>query len=261
MVLASAAVAFMIGAGCCSTSLGSAGTEPATGGPLLGVHGFGQDELERLAAQEVARYWRELSGGRAELGSEQRHQQEDLAGRLARRLAGSATLEVLGPQVVVATQGHPIHAMLGSLDGSHSAAMGALGTGSDHHLVRSLRLSRRGSVGPVVVCAGATPRATLYAAYSLLEHLGARFYLHGDVLPAPNAALQLPLDLSRTFTPRFAVRGLNPFHDFGESSLQPLRRSPPTTTTTTIPFSLAVSLWLSESPRTVCSDGPRLLDA
>jgi hypothetical protein len=64
-----------------------------------------------------------------------------------------------------------------------------------------------------VVCTGATPRAVLYSVYSLLESLGARFYLTGDVLPKPNPELRLPTSL-QFFEPIFLERGLQPFHDF-----------------------------------------------
>jgi hypothetical protein len=63
------------------------------------------------------------------------------------------------------------------------------------------------------VCTGVTPRAVLYAIYSLLESLGARFYLTSDVLPKPNTFLRLPTSL-HFFEPIFQERGIQPFHDF-----------------------------------------------
>ncbi len=71
-------------------------------------------------------------------------------------------------------------------------------------------------VAPVsggVVCAGPTPRAALYSVYTLLEALGARFFITGDVLPAPNASLALPT-AALLREPVFSDRGFNPFHDF-----------------------------------------------
>jgi hypothetical protein len=69
---------------------------------------------------------------------------------------------------------------------------------------------------PVTVCTGSTPRATLYAVYSLLESLGARFALSGDLLPQPNAGLELPAAEAAPLlaSPIFSRRGLQPFHDF-----------------------------------------------
>ena len=84
------------------------------------------------------------------------------------------------------------------------AALRAL-AGDDAHLVAP--------VAGGVLCAGPTPRAALYAVYSLLEALGARFYLSGDILPPPNASLALPAS-PLLQAPAFAERGLNPFHDF-----------------------------------------------
>ena len=87
---------------------------------------------------------------------------------------------------------------------------------SDAHMVRTVHLTADYHV--IVVC-GATPKAVLYAAYTFAEQLGARFMLHGDVLPAVNATFRLPTNLSLSLTPAFALRGLQPFHDFsaGES--------------------------------------------
>lgn len=55
---------------------------------------------------------------------------------------------------------------------------------------------------------------TLYGAYRFAERLGVRFYLHGDVVPDLQIA-GLP-DLEETGRPIFAVRGIQPFHDFPE---------------------------------------------
>ncbi|MHB8524327.1 MAG: malectin domain-containing carbohydrate-binding protein, partial [Limisphaerales bacterium] len=91
----------------------------------------------------------------------------------------------------------------------------------------------------VVVIAGGDEVGTLYGAYRFAEHLGVRFYLHGDVIPdepLPTASrafdqrkgaeqLQrssgartsdwLP-DLDEQRQPLFALRGIQPFHDFPE---------------------------------------------
>ena len=44
-----------------------------------------------------------------------------------------------------------------------------------------------------ITMTGKTPVATLYAAYALAEHLGARFYLHGDALPGSPVSTTLLL--------------------------------------------------------------------
>ena len=68
---------------------------------------------------------------------------------------------------------------------------------------------------PALLVAGGDPVGTLYAAYRFAEHLGVRFYLHGDVIPDERAILALP-SLDERAQPLFALRGIQPFHDFPE---------------------------------------------
>jgi hypothetical protein len=67
----------------------------------------------------------------------------------------------------------------------------------------------------IVLVVGGDDVGTLYAAYRFAEHLGVRFYLHGDVIPDGHVALELP-QLDERGKPLFALRGLQPFHDFLE---------------------------------------------
>ncbi len=67
----------------------------------------------------------------------------------------------------------------------------------------------------VLAVAGGDEFGTLYGAYRLAEHLGVRFYLHGDVIPDRQVALELPA-LDETRRPLFERRGIQPFHDFPE---------------------------------------------
>jgi Malectin domain len=70
------------------------------------------------------------------------------------------------------------------------------------------------SQGTVLVAGGSGP-AVLYGAYQMAEKLGVRFFLEGDVVP--DGTLDGPvLDLDETGHPLFAVRGIQPFHDFPE---------------------------------------------
>ncbi len=55
----------------------------------------------------------------------------------------------------------------------------------------------------------------LYGAYRFAELLGVRFYLHGDVIPDRRIPLALP-QIHKTASPLFALRGIQPFHDFPE---------------------------------------------
>ena len=82
----------------------------------------------------------------------------------------------------------------------------------DSHLVHTTRTAASGH--NVTVCTGATPRAVLYAVYTMLEELGARFYMDSDAIPPPNPNLTfLPLG-TIVRDAKFATRGLQPFHDF-----------------------------------------------
>jgi len=62
---------------------------------------------------------------------------------------------------------------------------------------------------------GGDDAGTLYAAYRLAEVLGVRFYLHGDVIPDKQVEWELPV-LDQRRAPLFALRGIQPFHDFPE---------------------------------------------
>jgi len=63
---------------------------------------------------------------------------------------------------------------------------------------------------------GGSPLAVLYGAYRLVEHLGVRFYLDGDVIPDARLVWALP-QLNERAKPQFELRGLNPWgsHPFG----------------------------------------------
>jgi len=62
---------------------------------------------------------------------------------------------------------------------------------------------------------GGSDIAALYGAYDFAEHLGVRFYLHGDVIPDKKIPFVLP-NLNVTRNPLFNARGIQPFHDFQE---------------------------------------------
>jgi hypothetical protein len=69
--------------------------------------------------------------------------------------------------------------------------------------------------GQSVLIIGGDSTGTLYAAYRFAEHLGVRFYMHGDVMPHRQSALKIP-NLNETGKPLFNLRGIQPFHDFPE---------------------------------------------
>lgn len=73
-----------------------------------------------------------------------------------------------------------------------------------------------GAARTVLIAGGSGP-AVLYGAYQFAEKLGVRFGLEGDVVPdARIEPASLALDLDETGRPLFAVRGIQPFHDFPE---------------------------------------------
>lgn len=155
----------------------------------------------RLAARDAVRYLRLLRCG---------------VGAAAAACESAVSLRVV-PQLDVV----PLAAAAATVVVSTLARVPArlllpdLTLGDDAHAVYTAPPHLRVGDGPVTVCTGATPRAALYAVYMLLESLGARFTLSGDALPAANASLELPLaGRPLRAAPRFAQRGLQPFHDF-----------------------------------------------
>lgn len=83
--------------------------------------------------------------------------------------------------------------------------------GEQDYWLKSLRQGGR----MITLVAGGSDVATLYAAYGFAEKLGVRFYLHGDVIPDQRLPLPLPVVDERRM-PLFALRGIQPFHDFPE---------------------------------------------
>jgi hypothetical protein len=73
-------------------------------------------------------------------------------------------------------------------------------------------------VGGTLYLVGGDDAGTLYAAYRFAEHLGVRFELHGDIVPDGHffPDFRLFLNLNECGSPLFALRGIQPFHDFAE---------------------------------------------
>ncbi len=66
-----------------------------------------------------------------------------------------------------------------------------------------------------LVITGGDDAGTLYGAYRFAEHIGIRFYMHGDVIPDGRIHFELPM-LYELSKPLFDLRGIQPFHDFPE---------------------------------------------
>ena len=143
---------------------------------------------ERLAAQEIRRYVYVRTASLLPIV-------EDPAG-------------AEGGLIVVGSKKRP--AVKGLLDDA-SLKASVEGLAAEQYLLRSIRHRGRG----VVLVAGGDDAGTLYAAYHLAEVLGVRFYLHGDVIPDEPMEWKLP-DLDERAAPLFALRGIQPFHDFPE---------------------------------------------
>ena len=160
--------------------------------------------LERLAAQELRRYWHACSSGALPTISDDTALLNDARG---------------GEVLVLGSQDGVREVLAAQLGGGAADALGAAAAGGaggpDAHTVATVHRSGSGAgARHVVALTGVTPKAVLYAAYTFVEYaLGVRFLLHGDVLPPQQDAFVLP-ELSLSLAPVFELRGLQPFHDF-----------------------------------------------
>jgi hypothetical protein len=143
---------------------------------------------ERLAAQEIRRYVYLRTGTLLPIVEEPAKTQDGLI--VVGRKDRAAVQAVLSEPAL-------------------KAAVNALG--AEQYVVRTIQHEGR----PVVLVAGGDAPGTLYGAYRLAEHLGVRFYLHGDELPDRPMPLAIP-PINATGNPLFDRRGIQPFHDFPE---------------------------------------------
>ena len=135
--------------------------------------------MERLAALEVQRYVYLRTG-------------------VVPSLSGKAGQE----RIVIAKKGDPIIAA--------AVAKEANALSNQQYLIRTVRSGGKTTWWIV----GGDDVGTLYGAYKFVEELGARFYLHGDVIPDKRLT-KLPV-VNETGKPIFSIRGIQPFHDFPE---------------------------------------------
>jgi len=144
---------------------------------------------ERLAAKEIRRYMYLRSGN------------------LVPIVAEIQPGEDIG-QIVVGCKSRPaVKALL--VDDKLKTSVEGLG--SEQYLLAAIRDPHR----PMQLVAGGDPIGTLYGAYRLAEHLGMRFYMHGDVVPDRPAPFKMPA-VDEQGKPLFRRRGIQPFHDFPE---------------------------------------------
>ncbi len=150
--------------------------------------------MEKLAAREVRRYVYLRTGSLLPIMTEQK-------GALPR---GNLVLVSRKDRALVRTACGP-------------GAVTSLGTlpAQAYCLKTHPRERGDGAGAQVLLVTGGDDAGTLYAAYRFAEVLGMRFYLHGDVVPDEQVAWTLPM-LNERGAPLFALRGIQPFHDFPE---------------------------------------------
>lgn len=179
------------------TALISAGCQefrthlPKTAGDVTIVCPKDASMPERLAAKEIRRYIYLRTGSLLPIVPAER------------KLPSRASL------IVVGQKDRPVVWALTRKNEGLVAAITWLGP--QQYLLRTLAHGKQ----QVLLIAGGDPVATLYGAYRFAEHLGVRFYLHGDTIPDERIALSLP-ELDEIARPLFGVRGIQPFHDFPE---------------------------------------------
>jgi hypothetical protein len=109
--------------------------------------------------------------------------------------------------IVIAEKGSGL--LVGLADPAAAARVAELG--AQGYLLKTTRHHGK----KLVLLVGGDGPGVLYAAYRLAEHLGVRFYLEGDVVPDEKLSA-FHLDFDERDRPLFAVRGIQPFHDFPE---------------------------------------------
>ncbi len=138
-----------------------------------------------LAAREIGRYLYVRTGSRARIAPER-----GARGR---------------PTMYVTTRDRHLHGVDSTFAGR------AARLGPQEYLLHTVDTPR----GRTLYIIGGDPIGALYGAYRFAEHLGVRFYLHGDVIPDARRPAELPV-LDEHGTPLFGLRGIQPFHDFPE---------------------------------------------
>jgi len=147
--------------------------------------------LENLAAREVRRYLYLRTG------------------RLLPIVRTLPRLPRAKAVISVGQKGSPAVSTLVAGDRGLSALVDSLGP--QQYLLKTISRNDR----PTLLIIGGDELGTLYGSYRFAEHLGVRFYLHGDVIPEQRIDPEIPR-LNETGRPLFETRGIQPFHDFPE---------------------------------------------
>ena len=174
---------------CCLCVLAAMAARAESAAPVAVVCDKDASFAEKLASKEVRRYVYLRTGKLL-----------PIVDNLAAQAEGS--LIVLGAKGRAAVQAVSTDAKLTQV---------VEGLAPEQYVLKTVKLGGR----PVLLIAGGDPIGTLYGAYRFAEHLGVRFYMHGDVVPDQQTSLELPA-LDETRKPLFTHRGIQPFHDFPE---------------------------------------------
>lgn len=162
--------------------------------PLLRLPGIALPEdasgLEDFAAREVRRYLYLRTGALT------------TSRPTVQAVPGEAGL------IVVARHDRPL---VRDLVTEPAARLALAGLGPQEYWLKTLSIDGRW----VWIVTGGDDLGTLYAAYAFAGQMGVRFYLHGDVIPDGRVELPLPV-MDQRGMPIFALRGIQPFHDFPE---------------------------------------------
>lgn len=145
-------------------------------------------KMEKLAAREIVRYTYLRTG--------------------VIPVISVASKQILNQSIVVMRKGH--FAPTSIIDAKTRASISKLGP--QQYILKTLT-GQKGAKTILII--GGDDVGTLYGAYRYAEHLGVRFYLHGDVVPDTRIKSSLPM-LNEIGKPLFSIRGIQPFHDFFE---------------------------------------------
>jgi len=111
--------------------------------------------------------------------------------------------------IVIGQKGRPAIKALSGKNKKLASAVASLEP--QQYMLKTIAFRKR----PAVLITGGDSIGTLYAAYRFAEHLGVRFYMHGDTISDKQIALEIP-KLDEKGKPLFNLRGIQPFHDFPE---------------------------------------------
>ncbi len=179
--------AFLIATGC-RISSGRTSSEAKS---VMIVCPSNASSAEKLAAKEIRRYLYLRTG------------------ELVPIIKTDTELPTTGGLIVVGRKDRAAITVLAEKDSKLASGVNALKP--QQYLLKTVENGREATL----IIVGGDPIGTLYGAYRFAEHLGVRFYLHGDTIPDQRIALEIP-NLNETGKPLFETRGIQPFHDFPE---------------------------------------------